>query len=634
MSDDNYSAKDIVVLSGPLGIRKRPAMYIGSTGSSGFLHLLNEIIDNAVDEALAGYCNRIVITLSREDGIDVGEVSDNGRGIPVDAMQKEGKSALEVIMTSLHSGAKFNNKIYKISGGLHGVGMTVVNALSEYTSVKVKKDGKVYEQKFSRGVPISSLEIIGNTTETGTTVKFRPDSEIFSANAFDTVILVERLRDLSFMNPGLKITLVDERDETKTEKVFYSTNGMMDFIDYIRGSKEPLSKPIIISKDIDTVKVDVALQYVNTYSEEIISFVNKIKTLEGGTHVSGFRGALTRAITTYLQKNVKKQVGVSIEGEDTREGLICIVSVMMQNPEFEGQTKEKLGNTTIKSIVENIVYGELSYYLEENPAEAGRIIEKVVRAAESREAAKRARELSRKKNIFEGSVLPGKLADCTENDPQKAEIFIVEGDSAAGSSKQGRDRFYQAILPLRGKVLNVEKASEDRIFSNAELHTMVTSFGTGIKESFDIEKLRYHKIIFLTDADVDGSHIKTLLLTFFYRYLKPLIEKGYVYAAQPPLYKIAHGKEVKYAYSDTELNKIMEGYGGKANVNRYKGLGEMNPEQLWETTMNPSSRVLKRITIKDAQLADSIFSILMGINVDERRKFLEEHSTEVSFLDV
>lgn len=636
MDENSYSAKDIIVLSGPQGVRKRPAMYIGSTSSAGFNHLLFEVLDNAIDEATAGYCDKVIVTLSEEDGMDAAEVSDNGRGIPIDIIPKVNKPAIEVIMTSLHSGAKFENKIYKVSGGLHGVGLTVVNSLSEYTVVTVRKGGKVHKQTFSRGIPISQLEVIGEAASSGTTIKFKPDKEIFSVNKFDGIAIEERLRDLSFLNPGLKINFVDGRYGQKIEKQFVSKEGIKDFIDYVRGQKVPITKPVIIEKAIgEEVKVEIALQYIADYSETIVSFVNRIKTGEGGAHVSGFHSALTRVITSYIeqsQKNGKK--GVQVEGEDTREGLIAIISILMQNPEFEGQTKEKLGNSSIKGMVDNTVYSVLSTYLEENPSEALKVLAKVQGAAEARESARRARELTRKKGMFEGSVLSGKLADCTESDPEKAEIFIVEGDSAAGSSKQGRDRFYQAILPLRGKVLNVEKATDEKIFSNKELHLIVTALGTGIKESFDANKVRYKKIIFLTDADVDGSHIRTLLLTFFYRYLKPLVEKGYVYIAQPPLFKVSKGKEIYYAYNDAEMSDRLKQFDGNAAIQRYKGLGEMNPEQLWETTMDPKCRVLKRIAIKDAELADSIFSVLMGLDVEERRKFLEEHSRDVSFLDV
>ncbi len=634
MSDNSYSAKDIVVLAGPLGVRKRPAMYIGSTGSAGYLHLLYEVLDNAVDEFLAGYCKNIRITLTREDDMDVAEVVDDGRGIPVDIMPKENRPALEVIMTSLHAGAKFNNNAYKVSGGLHGVGLTVVNALSEYVDVTVSRDGKTYRQQFARGVPATQLKEIGSQNNTsGTTIRFKPDSEIFSVHRFDTIALMERLHDLSFLCPGLHIYLTDSREGQGSAIEYVSKNGFTDFLEFIRNGRTALTKPIIISKGVDSISIDVALQYVDSYSEEVLSFVNKIKTPEGGTHIAGFRAALTRAITNYIQKNAKKELP-GIEGEDTREGLVAIVSVLMQNPEFEGQTKEKLGSATIKTVLENAVYTQLSYYLDENPSEAERILAKVSKSAEAREAARRARELARKKSVFDSAVLPGKLSDCIETDPEKAEIFIVEGNSAGGSSKQGRDRAYQAILPLRGKVLNVEKASTEKIFGNAELHTMVTAFGTGIKESFNAQNLRYGKIILLADADVDGSHIKTLLLTFFYRYLRPLVEQGHVYIAQPPLYRITDGRDVKYAYSDAELNNAMQATGGKVEVQRYKGLGEMNPEQLWSTTMDPSKRILKKVMVKDVELANTMFEILMGVDVERRRKFLEEHSTEVSFLDV
>ncbi len=634
MPEDDYGAKDIVVLSGTMGIRKRPAMYIGSTGAQGYNHLLFEIIDNAVDEALAGYCRNITIKLEQDsDGYDIAEVSDDGRGIPVDIMPKENKPALEVIMTSIHAGAKFDNKAYKVSGGLHGVGLTVVNALSERTDVMVKRNGNAYRESFSRGTPISGLETIGKTTESGTIVRFKPDKQIFSVNKFDVTAISERLRDTAYLSSGIRIKLTDERFEKAETFEFHSENGIGDFIAYLSEGKNAITKPFILKKEEGEVKIEVAIEYTQGYGEDLYSFVNRIKTPEGGTHVIGFRSGLSRAISAYIQKNLKKQPA-QIEGEDMREGLIAIVSVLMPNPEFEGQTKEKLGNSYIKSLFESTIYAKFSEFLEENPSEAMKIVNKVVSAAEAREAARRARELARKKNAFEGTVLPGKLADCTETDPEKSEIFIVEGDSAAGSSKQGRDRFYQAILPLRGKILNVEKASEDRIFNNAELHSLVTALGTGIKEGFQPDKLRYGKIIFLTDADVDGSHIKTLLLTFFYKYMKPLIERGHVFAAQPPLYRVSIGKEVLYAYSDAELNAIMKEHNGKGALQRYKGLGEMNPEQLWETTMNPKNRILKKITIKDAELANSIFDILMGMDVEKRRNFLEEHSTEVSFLDV
>ncbi len=631
MNDNGYSAKDIVVLSGTMGVRKRPAMYIGSTGSGGLIHLLYELIDNSVDEAVAGYCNNIVIELGSEDGMDFAKVSDNGRGIPVDKIGDSGKSALEVIMTSLHSGAKFDSKIYKVSGGLHGVGLTVINALSEYTEVEVRKDGSVYRQSFSRGVPVSALDMIGGSDETGTSIRFKPDREIFSARSFDTMVLKDHVRDLAFLNPGLRIELIDRRGDAEERQVFVSEKGIIELLDVLAGQSERVTRPIMIKKEIDSVAVSVAMIYVKSYSEKLISFVNNVKTPEGGTHVTGFHAAISRAILSYVQKNVKKPP--SIEGDDTREGLVGIVSIMMHDPEFEGQTKEKLGSQSVRNIVDNAVYQSLTVYLEENPSEASGISGSVMRAAIAREAAKNARDVARKRNLFDGAVLPGKLSDCTESDPNKIEVFIVEGESAAGSSKQGRDRFTQAILPLKGKILNVEKASNDRIFGNAELRAMVTAFGTGIGDSFDISKLRYGRIILLTDADVDGSHIKTLLLTFFYRYMRPLIDHGRVYIAQPPLYKITYGKSVNYVYNDRDMEEIVKRE-PKSKIQRYKGLGEMNPEQLWETTMNPENRVLKHVTIKDVELADSLFTVLMGVDVQGRRKFLEEHSTDVSFLDI
>ncbi len=632
---NTYSAKDIIVLTGPEGIRKRPAMYIGSTGNTGFIHLLYEVIDNAIDEAVAGFCKNITIKLSNDDGVDIAEVNDDGRGIPVDIIEKEGKPALEVIMTSMHAGAKFSNNIYKVSGGLHGLGLTVVNSLSEYTEVTVIKNSKKYQQKFSRGLAISKLEIIGEAKqeESGTTIKFKPDQKIFSVTSFDTIALNERLKDLSFLNSGINISLIDGREEASKITKYFSQNGFKDFLDYLKGDTEELSKPIILSKQINSTKIDISIQYINNYSEDIVSFINNIKTAEGGTHITGFHTALTRSILNYIEKNKTLKTKININGEDTREGLIAIISIMMQNPEFEGQTKEKLGNQEIKGIVDNVLYSELSTYFEENPLQISKIMDKVISAAEARESAKKARELSRKKSMFEGSILHGKLTDCTERNPDKAEIFIVEGESAAGSSKQGRDRMFQAILPLKGKILNVEKASEDKIFNNQEIHNLITAIGTGIKETFNINNVRYKKIIMLTDADVDGSHIRTLLLTFFYMFMKPIIEQGYVYIAQPPLYKISIGREIKYVYSDNEMNALVNEH-PHAGIQRYKGLGEMNPEQLWETTMDPKNRVLKKIKIRDAELAKQLFEILMGNDIEARRKFIEEHASEVSFLDI
>ncbi|MGC8699552.1 MAG: DNA topoisomerase (ATP-hydrolyzing) subunit B [Candidatus Micrarchaeia archaeon] len=633
---DEYNASKIVVLEGVQGVRKRPAMYIGSTGSSGVLHLLFELIDNAVDEAMAGYCKNIIVHLTQAETGDIGEVIDDGRGIPIDIMPKYNKSALEVILTSLHSGAKFTNEVYKTAGGLHGVGLTVVNALSEFLEVRVRRDGKEYMQTFSRGVPTSELKEIGPAQNTGTAIKFKPDPEIFPSPRFDSIALKERLRYTSYLNPGLRIMLIDERFENREEETYYSEKGLLDFLTDLNKGKTPVTSPIHFKKQEDQNILEFALQYNSGYDENVESFVNSIKTGEGGTHVMGFRAALTRAITNYIEKNkmLNGRKELKITGDDVREGLSAIISILIPNPEFEGQTKEKLGNTKVKSIVESTFYTLFSQYLEEHPADARAIVEKAANAAIARESARKAKELVRKKSIFDGAVLPGKLADCLEADPEKSEIFIVEGESAGGSSKQGRDKKTQAILPLRGKILNVEKATDEKIFENAELRAMVAAFGTGIKDTFNVENIRYKKIIIMTDADVDGSHIRTLLLTFFYRYLRKIIELGYVYIAQPPLYKVSKGKEIHYCYSDAELEEKLKELGDDASVQRYKGLGEMNPEQLWETTMNPEKRILKKVYIADAERADRLFSVLMGLDVGERRKFLEEHSTEVASLDI
>ncbi|MDE1827582.1 MAG: DNA gyrase subunit B [Candidatus Micrarchaeota archaeon] len=633
--EDEYNASKITVLEGPLGIRKRPAMYIGSTGPGGVLHLLYEALDNAVDEAMAGYCKTIKITLSTNGTGDVAELSDDGRGIPIDIMPKYNKPALEVIMTSLHSGGKFNNDVYKTAGGLHGVGLTVINSLSEFTEITVKKNGKEYKMSFSKGIPTSSLEQVGETTGRGTTIKFKPDPEIFVTPNFDAEILKHRLRYTTFLNPGVRIIFVDERVSPKDEQEYFSQNGLPDFIAYLNKGTDAITPIIHFKKQVELNTIEIAIQYDKGYDEKIEAFVNNIRTMEGGTHVIGFRSAFSRAIINYMTKSrIAEKRDVKIIGDDVREGLTVVINVLMANPEFEGQTKEKLGSMQIKGIVENVVYAQLSRYLEEHPSEAKTIAEKVINAAAARESAKKAREMVRKRSIFESSALPGKLADCIEGDPAKAEIFIVEGESAGGSSKQGRDKQFQAILPLKGKILNVEKASVERIFDNAEIHTMVAAFGTGIKETLNIDKIRYKKIILMSDADVDGSHIRTLILTFLYRYLKPVIDNGYVYIAQPPLYKITKGRESAYCYSDEELETKLRGYEGKAAVQRYKGLGEMNPEQLWETTMDPENRVLKQIKVDDAAKANELFTILMGVDVAKRKKFLEEHSGEVKFLDI
>ncbi len=630
-----YEASNIVVLEGPQGIRKRPAMYIGSTSSQGVLHLLFEVVDNAVDEALAGFCKNIIISISQNGDGNTAEVSDDGRGIPVEIMPKYNKNALEIIMTTLHKGAKFNNDTYKVSGGLHGVGLTVVNALSEFTYVKVKKHGKIYEQKFSRGIPTSKLEIIGESQESGTTILFKPDKEIFKTAVFDSTRLKERLTYTTFLNPGLKIILKDDRFEQPEEITYFSENGLKDFIVFLNKSTTPITKIIHGKKTEGPMTLEYSLQYNTTYEEKLESFVNSIKTTDGGTHVVGFHSALTRALVNYVSKNKQfSKTEIKITGDDVREGLSAVLSIMMQNPEFEGQTKEKLGNSQIKTFVETEVYSLFSRYLEENPQDAKAILEKAISAANARESARKARELSRKRSILESTVLPGKLADCIIDDPTKTEIFIVEGESAGGSSKMGRDKNTQAILPLRGKILNVEKASYEKIFDNTEIKSMITAFGTGIKETFNLEGARYHKIIIMTDADVDGSHIRTLLLTFFYRYMRKLIEAGYIYIAQPPLYRVKIGKEEKYVFSDEELNQIRTGTDKEAETQRYKGLGEMNPEQLWETTMNPDIRLLKQVQIKDAQTADGLFTVLMGVDPSQRRRYLHDHAEEVNFLDI
>jgi DNA gyrase subunit B len=632
---DEYNASKIIVLEGAQGIRKRPSMYIGSTGASGVIHLLYEIIDNAVDEAAAGFCKTIKVSLFQDADGDIAEVSDDGRGIPVGMMDKYQKSALEVIMTTLHKGAKFNNDVYKVSGGLHGVGLTVVNALSKYTEVTVRKHGHVYKQSFSKGLPSSGLEIVGDSQETGTTIRFKPDNEIFSVSTFDSTLLKDRIRYTSFLNPGLKIIFVDDRFGAHEEETFESANGIRDFIKFINKEATPITEVMHSKKQADNMMIEFAIQYTDSYEEKTEAFVNNIKTWEGGTHLTGFHAAVTRAILNYIDKNkMNSKSQVRITGEDTREGLTAVLSILMQNPEFEGQTKGKLGNVYVKSTVEGIVYSFLSRYLEEHPQESRSIVEKIMSAANARESAKKAREMARKKSIFDSAVLPGKLADCIIDDPEKAELFIVEGQSAGGSSKQGRDKNTQAILPLRGKILNVEKASLEKIFDNAEIKTLITAFGTGINESFNIEGLRYNKIIIMTDADVDGSHIRTLLLTFFYRYMKKIIENGNVYAAMPPLYKITKGKSTYYCYSDEDLELKRAELGELDSLQRYKGLGEMNETQLWETTMNPENRRLKRITISDSQRAEELFKILMGIEVLPRRKFLHEHAEQVKSLDI
>lgn len=631
---DSYDASKIMVLEGPAGIRKRPGMYIGSTGSAGVIHLLYEVMDNSVDEATGGYCKNIIIHLTQDTEADIAEISDDGRGIPVDIMPKYNKNALEIIMTTIHKGAKFSNDVYKVSGGLHGVGLTVVNALSEFTEVTVRKGGKMYKQTFAKGHPTSEIQVIGDATDTGTTIKFKPDKEIFSVLTFDSALIKERLRDTAFLNPGLRIKLIDDRFGAHEENTFFSEQGIEDFIKFMNKDATTVTSILKSKKQEDQTVVEFAMQYTDSYEERMEPFVNNIRTPEGGTHVTGFHTALTRAILSYIDKNKLNKSQLKVTGDDTKEGLTVVLSVLMQNPEFEGQTKQKLGNVYVKSLVEGLVYQYLSRYLEEHPTEARGIVTKVMTAANARESARKAREMARKKSIFDSAVLPGKLADCILDDPEKTELFIVEGQSAGGSSKQGRDKNIQAILPLRGKILNVEKASDEKIFDNAEIKTMITAFGTGINETFNAEAIRYKKIIIMTDADVDGSHIRTLLLTFFYRYMKKIIENGYVYSAIPPLYKVTKGKSVYYCYSDEELEAKRKEIGELDGLQRYKGLGEMNEDQLWDTTMNPANRRIKQITIHDAQRAEELFKILMGVDVLPRRKFLHEHAEQVKWLDV
>ncbi|HHF56640.1 MAG TPA: DNA topoisomerase (ATP-hydrolyzing) subunit B [Thermoplasmatales archaeon] len=622
---EEYSVDKIKVLEGLEAVRKRPAMYIGSTDEKGLHHLVEEVIDNSVDEALAGYCNRIYVTINEDGSITV---DDNGRGIPVDVHKEYGISGVEVVMTKLHAGGKFDKGAYKVAGGLHGVGVSVVNALSKWLEVEVRRNGKIYRQRYERGKPVTPLEVVGEAKETGTKVTFYPDEGIFGGKTFDYHILRKRLQEIAFLNKGLRIKLVDKRSGKEEE--FYYEGGIIEFVRYINRNKNPLHDVIYFEGEKDGVHVEIAMQYTDGYAENIFTFVNNIHTKEGGTHLSGFKSALTRVLNEYGRKNIFKN-NDSLEGEDVREGLTAIISCKVPNPQFEGQTKTKLGNSEVKGIVETIMYEKLSIYLEENPSTAKRIIERALQAAKAREAARKARELVRKKSYLESTSLPGKLADCTSNEPEKCELFIVEGDSAGGSAKQGRDRKYQAILPLKGKILNVEKASFDKILENDEIKAIISAIGTGIGDDFDIRKANYHKIIIMTDADVDGAHIRTLLLTFFFRYMRPLIENGYIYIAQPPLYRIKKGNKEYYAYSDEEMKKVA---GDGATIQRYKGLGEMNPEQLWETTMNPEKRILKKVEIEDAIEADELFTILMGKNVEERRKFIKEHAKEVVNLDV
>ncbi len=628
--ESSYEAKDIQVLSGLSAVRKRPAMYIGSTDVKGLHHLVYEAVDNSIDEALAGFCGKISVTIHKDGFVTV---ADNGRGIPVDMHPKFNKPAVEIVMTKLHAGGKFDKKVYKVSGGLHGVGISVTNALSKELIVEVKRNGKIYRQKYQYGKPVSELTIIGDVDakETGTTVKFLPDGQIFSTTEFSFETLSSRLRELAFLNRGVMITIDEESTGKRHE--FHYEGGIISFVEYLNKNKNPLHKTIYFSKTKNGVQLEYALQYNDGYQENVFSFANTINTYEGGTHLIGFKTALTRVMNSYIEKNKIK--GVRLSSEDAREGLTAVISIQVPEPQFEGQTKTKLGNSEIKGLVDSIVNDTLSSYLEENPQFAKIIVYKCVNAAHAREAAQKARELTRRKGALNHGSLPGKLADCSEEEPEKCELFIVEGDSAGGSAKQGRNREFQAVLPLRGKILNVEKARLNKIFENEEIITMVTAIGTSIGEEFDITKTRYHKLIIMTDADVDGSHIRTLLLTFFYRYMHPLIEAGYVYIAQPPLYKVTKGKLTKYVYNNEELEKLLKEIGREdVNLQRYKGLGEMNPQQLWETTMDPDDRTILQVTLQDAVEADKMFTLLMGDQVEPRRKFIEMHAKEVVNLDV
>jgi len=630
-----YDANQIQVLEGLEAVRKRPGMYIGSTSAKGLHHLVWEIVDNSIDEALAGYCTEINVVIEKDNSITV---TDNGRGIPVGIQEKTGRPAVEVILTVLHAGGKFGGGGYKVSGGLHGVGASVVNALSTELEVFVHLDGHIHYQKFERGVPCADLAIVGESDKTGTIIHFTPDPEIFKETTeFEYDVLATRIRELAFLNRGLLITIEDKRVENKKAEFHYE-GGIKSYVEHLNRTKEVLHEdPIYMEGEREGISVEVSIQYNDSYTGNIYSFANNIHTYEGGTHESGFKTALTRVINDYARKNgLIKESETNLSGEDVREGLVAIVSIKHPDPQFEGQTKTKLGNSEVRAITDSVFADHFEKFLLENPSVARKIVDKGLMATRARLAAKKARELTRRKSALEVSSLPGKLADCSSKDPSISEIYIVEGDSAGGSAKQGRDRHFQAILPLRGKILNVEKARLDRILSNNEVRAMITAAGTGIGEDFDISKARYHKIVIMTDADVDGAHIRTLLLTFFYRYMRQIIEAGYIYIAQPPLYKVQHGKRIEYAYNDKQLEEVMGTFSPtqKPNVQRYKGLGEMNPEQLWETTMDPATRTLLQVSLEDAIEADETFEMLMGDKVEPRRQFIEENALYVKNLDI
>lgn len=634
--DTNYDASQIQVLEGLEAVRKRPGMYIGSTSSRGLHHLVWEIVDNAIDEALAGHCDDILVVIQPDNSI---AVTDNGRGIPTGIHEKTGKSTVETVLTVLHAGGKFGGGGYKVSGGLHGVGSSVVNALSEWMDVEVKQNGSIYHMRFRVGAPEADLAIVGETEETGTKVTFKPDPTIFTeTTVFEYDLLQKRIRELAFLNKGLRITLKDARPEQEREESFHYEGGIVQFVEYLNKNREPLHDEVIYCEgEKDGLLVEVAIQYNDSYVSNIYSFANNINTHEGGTHETGFKTALTRVINDYSRKfNFLKEKDQNLSGDDVREGITAIISVKIQEPQFEGQTKTKLGNSEARSITESVFGDRFNSFMEENPGIAKKVVEKALMAARAREAAKKAREMTRRKSALEVSALPGKLADCSSKDASESELFIVEGDSAGGSAKMGRDRHFQAILPLRGKVLNVEKARLDKILGNNEIRMIITALGTGVGEDFDITKARYHKVVIMTDADVDGSHIRTLLLTFFYRYMRQLIEAGYIYIAQPPLFSIKQGKQLHYAYTDKQRDEILATLKTipKPNIQRYKGLGEMNADQLWETTMDPSVRTLLQVNLEDAMESDMVFETLMGDEVEPRREFIEQHAASVRDLDI
>ena len=629
-SSDGYGAENIKVLKGLEGVRKRPGMYVGDTSTRGLHQIAFEAVDNAVDEALAGFCRNVDVTIHKDGSLSV---EDDGRGIPVEVIASEGKPAVEVVMTTLHAGGKFDTLGYKVSGGLHGVGISVTNALSEWTVTKVKRDGKLYEQRFARGLAASKLKATGEAEGTGTLQHFKPDPEIFSTLEFSSDILQQRLRELAFLNRGLRITLADERTDKK--QTFAYEGGIKSFVEHLNKNKGPLHDVRYVVGTRGKIEVEVAFQYNEGYIENVLAYANNIHTVDGGTHLAGFRSALTRVLNNYAKKNgILKDTEANLSGEDVREGLTAVISVKIPNPEFEGQTKAKLGSAEARGAVDDVVAEALTFYLEENPGPARKLVEKCANAARAREAARKARDLARRKSALDGGSLPGKLADCSERDPERSEVFLVEGESAGGSAKLGRDRHFQAILPLRGKILNVEKARLDKIVGHEEIRTLITALGAGFQSDFDLTKLRYHRIYIMTDADVDGAHIRTLLLTFFFRYMPKLIEGGHLFIAQPPLYQVRKGKKMIYCYKEEDRDRALAEVGDGATIQQYKGLGEMDPEQLWETTMDPQRRIVRKVLLDDAVAADEMFTILMGEKVEPRKQFIADNARDVVNLDV